>query len=106
MSFQTVPDDSITCRTETVGRVHPHVRAKIVDEDDQTVTIGGPGEICVAGYNVQKGYWADEKRSKEVMRKHKGDPETVWMHTGDVGVMDAEGYLRGKPISASTCSIA
>lgn len=43
-------------RTESVGKAHPHVRAKIVDEDGHIVPIGTPGEICVSGYLLQKGY--------------------------------------------------
>ena len=43
-------------RTETVGKVHPHVKAKIINEKGDVVPVGVPGEICVAGYNVQKGY--------------------------------------------------
>ena len=42
-------------RTDTVGKVHAHVKAKIVDENGEIVPIGVPGEICVSGYNLQKG---------------------------------------------------
>ena len=41
-------------------------------------------------------YWEDEGQTKQVMKHHPGDPETVWMHTGDIGVLDQEGYLKGK----------
>ncbi|KAF8970222.1 hypothetical protein BDZ97DRAFT_1694974 [Flammula alnicola] len=92
VSFQTTPDDPIIKRVETVGKVQPHVKAKIVDPNGNVVDVGKPGEICVAGYLLQKGYWDDEDQTKAVM---KTDAEgTLWMHTGDEGIMDEEGYLR------------
>ncbi|KAH7107956.1 acyl-CoA synthetase [Auriculariales sp. MPI-PUGE-AT-0066] len=99
VSFQTTPDDPLIKRVETVGRVQPHVKAKLVDTEGRTVPIGEPGELCVAGYLLQKGYWNDLKQTQEVVRTHPDeevneDQGTVWMHTGDVGIMDKEGYLR------------
>jgi acyl-CoA synthetase (AMP-forming)/AMP-acid ligase II len=55
VSFQIVPTDPLIKRVETVGRVHPHVRAKIVDEAGNIVPVNTPGELCVAGYLLQKG---------------------------------------------------
>ncbi|KAK0203997.1 hypothetical protein DFS33DRAFT_1384269 [Desarmillaria ectypa] len=92
VSFQTTPEDSVVKRVETVGKVQPHVRAKIVDMDGQIVPVGIPGQIWVAGYLVQKGYWEDEAQTAQVMQK---DSEgTLWMLTGDEGIIDDEGYLR------------
>lgn len=92
VSFQTTPADPIEKRVETVGKVQPHVKAKLIDSEGNIVPVGVPGEICVAGYLLQKGYWEDEVQTKAVM---KVDEEgTLWMHTGDEGIMDAEGYLR------------
>ncbi|KAK0438327.1 uncharacterized protein EV420DRAFT_1280087 [Desarmillaria tabescens] len=92
VSFQTTPEDPVVKRVETVGKVQPHVRAKIVDTDGQVVPVGTPGQICVAGYLVQKGYWEDEAQSAQVMQR---DSEgTLWMLTGDEGIMDEEGYLK------------
>ncbi|TFK91631.1 acyl-CoA synthetase [Polyporus arcularius HHB13444] len=92
VSFQTTPDDPIMKRVETVGRVLPHVRAKVVDLEGQVVPVGKPGELLVAGYPLQKGYWNDEEQTRRVMQR---DAEgTLWMHTGDEGIMDEEGYLR------------
>ncbi|VDC03112.1 unnamed protein product [Peniophora sp. CBMAI 1063] len=92
VSFQTTPDDSLIARTETVGRARPHVRAKIVDEDGHIVPVGTRGELCTAGYLLQKGYWEDPEQTSHVMRR---DAEgTLWMHTGDEAVLDEEGYLR------------
>lgn len=55
VSFQTTPADPIIKRVETVGKVQPHVKAKIIDSEDKIVPIGVPGQICVAGYLLQKG---------------------------------------------------
>ncbi|KAK0480921.1 acetyl-CoA synthetase-like protein, partial [Armillaria novae-zelandiae] len=79
-------------RVETVGKVQPHVRAKIVNTDGQVVPVGTPGQICVAGYLVQKGYWEDEAQTAQVMQRDADG--TLWMHTGDEGIMDEEGYLK------------
>lgn len=55
MTFQTMFDDTLEKRVETVGRIHPHIRAKIVDPDGKIVPVGVPGELIVAGYALQKG---------------------------------------------------
>jgi acyl-CoA synthetase (AMP-forming)/AMP-acid ligase II len=55
VSFQTTPADTIIKRVETVGRVQPHVKAKIIDGDGNVVATGTPGELCVSGYLVHKG---------------------------------------------------
>jgi acyl-CoA synthetase (AMP-forming)/AMP-acid ligase II len=94
VSFQTTPADPIIKRVETVGRVQPHVMAKIIDQDGHVVPVGKPGELCIAGYLVQKGYWEDAEQTQKVMRADPNDPSTVWMHTGDEGIMDEEGYLK------------
>ncbi|KAI0037148.1 acyl-CoA synthetase [Vararia minispora EC-137] len=92
ISFQTTPDDSIECRVETVGRVRPHVCAKIVDASGDVVPVGTPGEVLVSGYLLQRGYWGDEEQTARVM---KWDSDGVlWMHTGDEGILDENGYLR------------
>ncbi|EIW55520.1 acyl-CoA synthetase [Trametes versicolor FP-101664 SS1] len=92
VSFQTTPDDPVIKRVETVGRILPHVKAKIVDLEGRVVPVGTPGEILVAGYLLQKGYWGDPEQTAHVMQTdEKG---TLWMHTGDEGIMDEEGYLR------------
>lgn len=41
-------------------------------------------------------YWQDKEQTEAVMRRHPGDPDTLWMHTGDTGIMDEEGYLSGQ----------
>lgn len=56
VSFQTTPVDSITQRVETVGKVLPHVMAKVVDRAGNVVPVNTPGELLVSGYLLQKGY--------------------------------------------------
>jgi fatty-acyl-CoA synthase len=88
VSTQTKPDDSIDHRTSTVGRVHPHVTVKVVDPDTgETVPRGATGELCTAGYGVMLGYWDDSARTAEAI------DADGFMHTGDLAVMDADGYL-------------
>jgi fatty-acyl-CoA synthase len=89
VSTQTLPDDSLHHRTATVGRVHPHVEVRIVavDEPDATVERGETGELCTRGYSVMTGYWNDAERTAEAI---DGDG---WMHTGDLAVMDQDGYV-------------
>ncbi|KAH9477789.1 Acyl-CoA ligase sidI [Psilocybe cubensis] len=96
VSFQTTPADPIIKRVETVGKVQPHVKAKIIDTQGNVVDVGKPGEICVAGYLLQKGYWEDDEQTRSVMKRDEDG--TLWMHTGDEGIMDEEGYLRGKTV--------
>ena len=86
VSFQTVPEDPLARRVDSVGRVHPHVEVRIVDEQGDTVARGEIGELLTRGYSVMQGYWGDAKRSAEAV-----DAEG-WMHTGDQAVIDADGY--------------
>ncbi|SOV05405.1 related to Long-chain-fatty-acid--CoA ligase [Ustilago sp. UG-2017a] len=97
VTFGCDVDAPIVRRCETVGRVYPHVHAKIVSPDDSTgkpLPVGQPGELCTAGYVVMEGYWKDPRRTNEAMEKHPDEPDIVWMRTGDIGIMDQEGYVR------------
>jgi fatty-acyl-CoA synthase len=88
VSTQTLPDDSLHHRTATVGRAHPHVEIRVADPvTGETLPRGATGEFCTRGYSVMTGYWADEARTAEAI-----DPEG-WMHTGDLAVMAADGYV-------------
>ncbi|HSL09410.1 MAG TPA: AMP-binding protein [Pseudonocardiaceae bacterium] len=88
VSTQTRADDSLDRRVSTVGRVHPHLEVKIIDPDTgRTVPRGTPGELCTRGYSVMLGYWEQPDQTAEVIDRAR------WMHTGDVAVMDPEGYL-------------
>ncbi|MGO2029591.1 MAG: AMP-binding protein [Glutamicibacter ardleyensis] len=87
VSCQTRADDDLEARTETIGRVHPHLEVKIVDPaTGETVERGEPGEYCTRGYSVMLGYWNDEAKTKEAI-----DSEN-WLHTGDLAVMREDGY--------------
>jgi fatty-acyl-CoA synthase len=86
VSFQSRTDDPLERRVSTVGRVHPHVQAKIVDDSGRVVPRGVAGELLTRGYSVMRGYWADAARTREVL-----DP-AGWMHTGDLAVLDEDGY--------------
>jgi fatty-acyl-CoA synthase len=88
VSTQTRRDDGIDRRTATVGRVGPHLEVKIVDPaTGLTVPRGEPGELCTRGYSVMLGYWSEPEKTAEAIDAAR------WMHTGDIGVMDEDGYL-------------
>ncbi len=94
VSTQTGRDDSLAKRTETVGRVHPHVEIKIIDPvTGDTIERGtgtdepASGEFCTRGYSVMLGYWDDDERTAEAI------DADGWMHTGDLATMDADGYV-------------
>ena len=86
VSFQTAISDPVSRRTATVGRVQPHAEVKVVDETGQTVPVGAEGELCTRGYLVMQGYWDDPERTAEAI------DADGWMHTGDLGRLDQEGY--------------
>ncbi|WP_315918088.1 AMP-binding protein [Mesorhizobium sp. SP-1A] len=86
VSFQSNVDDPLEKRVSTVGRIQPHVEAKVIGAEGETVPVGRAGELCTRGYSVMKGYWEDEEKTAEAI-----DPEG-WMHTGDLATLDAEGY--------------
>jgi fatty-acyl-CoA synthase len=88
VSCQTRPDDDTERRVSTVGRVHPHVEVKVIDpETGRVVPRGEPGEMCTRGYSVMLGYWDEPAKTAEAIDAAR------WMHTGDLAVMDAAGYL-------------
>jgi fatty-acyl-CoA synthase len=88
VSTQTRVDDSIERRVATVGRVGPHLESKVIDpETGLTVPRGTPGELCTRGYSVMLGYWRQPDKTSEVIDAAR------WMHTGDLAVMDDDGYL-------------
>ena len=85
---QTRPDDDIRLRVESVGRAMPGIEVRIVDPD--TGKILGPGEqgeVCCRGYNVMKGYYNMPEATAEAI------DADGWLHSGDLGVMDQDGYL-------------
>jgi fatty-acyl-CoA synthase len=90
VSVQSSTADSVERRVGTVGRVHPHLEIKIVDENGKVVPRGNLGELCVRGYSVMLGYWEDMDKTQEVIDVAK------WMHTGDIAEMDEEGFVKIK----------
>jgi fatty-acyl-CoA synthase len=80
--------DPFDKRVSSVGRVFPHVECKIVDPlTGRIVPRGTPGEVLARGYNVMLGYWNDPKATAEAIDTAR------WMHTGDLAMMDADGYV-------------
>ncbi|HEY5647308.1 MAG TPA: AMP-binding protein [Pseudomonadales bacterium] len=81
-------DDPFEARVTTVGRAHTNWELKIIREDGSTADIGETGEVCARGYGVMQGYWEDPEKTAEAV-----DAEG-WMHSGDLGEMDAKGYVK------------
>jgi len=84
----TRPDDSLERRTETVGTNLPHQEVKIIDPDGRTLPIGDIGEVCFRGYHVMRGYYGNEEATAKTI------DSAGWLHSGDLGAMDADGYVR------------
>ncbi|MEQ3363346.1 AMP-binding protein [Raoultibacter massiliensis] len=86
---QTTVDDDIEHKCETVGRKHEPVLVKIVDPDTGKVCgTGEPGELCCKGYNVMKGYYKMPEETAKVI------DEEGYLHSGDLGTVDEDGYYR------------
>ncbi len=86
-SCHSLPTTPIDKRIATVGLVQPHLEVKIVDTDTgDTLPIGQVGEVLTKGYAVMLGYWNDTQKTAEAV-------VDGWMHTGDLGRMDEEGYI-------------
>jgi fatty-acyl-CoA synthase len=86
VSFQSAVDDPLERRVSTVGRIQPHLEAKIVDSDGCIVPRGQSGELCTRGYSVMLGYWDDREKTNEVI------DGAGWMHTGDLATLDQDGH--------------
>ncbi|MBX0331676.1 AMP-binding protein [Pontibacter sp. HSC-14F20] len=88
VSTQSQLDDPLEKRVSTVGKVHPHLEVKIVDpETGLILPRGQKGELCTRGYSVMLGYWDMPEATARVL-------QNGWMHTGDLAVMDEEGYVQ------------
>lgn len=88
----TEPSDTLQQRLETVGRVFPHVSAKVVDANNRVVPVGSRGELCVSGWLLQAGYYKNAEKTAEVMIQDEDG--VIWMHTGDEATIDEAGYCR------------
>ncbi|PLT32472.1 AMP-binding protein [Bacillus sp. V5-8f] len=86
---QTRTDDPIELRVSSVGRALPNVEVKIVEPGtSRELPAGEQGELCTRGYHVMKGYYNNPDATKEAI------DQDGWLHTGDLAVMDENGYCR------------
>ncbi|MBU1233924.1 MAG: AMP-binding protein, partial [Proteobacteria bacterium] len=89
LTHLTEPDDTVLHRTETVGRNLPHQEVKVVDTaNNEVVKPGITGEICFRGYHLMLGYYRNPEATAKAI------DSAGWLHSGDLGIMDDEGYLR------------
>ena len=88
VSTQTGPDDDLERRVTSVGRTQPQLESKIVDEQGRIVPRGQIGELCTRGYSVMLGYWNNPEATAQAIDRAR------WMHTGDLAVMDDQGYVK------------
>jgi fatty-acyl-CoA synthase len=86
VSFQSAVDDPLERRVSTVGRIQPHLEAKVIAADGRIVASGLSGELCTRGYSVMLGYWDEKEKTDEVL------DAAGWMHTGDLATLDGQGY--------------
>jgi fatty-acyl-CoA synthase len=88
VSTMSARDDPLERRVCTVGRVMPHLEVSVRDPGTRALLPRGTaGELCTRGYSVMRGYWDDEAATRAAI------DEGGWMHSGDLAVMDAEGYV-------------
>ncbi|WP_413604881.1 AMP-binding protein [Flavobacterium rakeshii] len=88
VSIQTVIGAPLEKQVSTVGTVQDHLEIKIIDpETGHIVPKGQPGELCTRGYSVMLKYWNNPEATAVVL------DDARWMHTGDIAVMDNEGYV-------------
>jgi acyl-CoA synthetase (AMP-forming)/AMP-acid ligase II len=81
------PDDDAETIANTSGCAIPDTEVRVVDDDGTEVARGEPGEIVVKGYNVTQGYFEEPEQTAATIKNG-------WLHTGDIGVMDARGYIK------------
>ncbi|CAG2247729.1 ACSF2 [Mytilus edulis] len=86
VTFQNFRDDNIEKKVGTIGKPHPHVEAKVIDEYGNVVPCDTPGELCTRGYTTMLGYWNNPARTADVIKLDR------WYHTGDIATMDEDGY--------------
>ncbi len=87
VSTQTLIGTPLEKQVSTVGTVQDHLEIKIVDESGRILQRGEHGELCTRGYSVMLKYWNDPENTKKVL------DDARWMHTGDMAVMDKDGYI-------------
>lgn len=87
VSTQTLIGTPLEKQVSTVGTVQDHLEIKIIDESGKILKRGEHGELCTRGYSVMLKYWNDPENTKKVL------DDARWMHTGDMAVMDKDGYI-------------
>ncbi|BAE59067.1 hypothetical protein BDV35DRAFT_407082 [Aspergillus flavus] len=87
--FNAVTTDTIETRLRTVGKVMPHAKAKIIDAEGRIVPVGQRGELCIAGYQLTKGYWNNPDKTAETLTTDADG--TTWLKTGDEAIFDPQG---------------
>jgi acyl-CoA synthetase (AMP-forming)/AMP-acid ligase II len=90
--FNAYTHDTVDRKLSTVGKLMPHAHAKIVDRRGNIVPLGVRGQLCIAGYQLQAGYWLNAEKTAECMIHD--DQGVLWLHTGDEAEFDAEGYCK------------
>jgi len=89
LTHLTTRDDSLERRTATVGHNLPHQEVKVVDTTTgRSVARGDIGEICFRGYHIMRGYYGDAAATQKAIDAQG------WLHSGDLGSMDGDGYVR------------
>jgi len=89
LTHLTSHDDSVARRTETVGTNLPHQEVKVIDvKISATLPCDEVGEVCFRGYHVMRAYYGDAEATRKTV------DASGWLHSGDLGTMDADGYVR------------
>jgi fatty-acyl-CoA synthase len=89
LTHLTVRDDSFEHRIDTVGTNLPHQEVKVADlQTGRTLPVNETGEICFRGYHVMREYYGDPEATARAV------DAAGWLHSGDLGTMDEEGYVR------------
>ncbi len=89
LTHLTTREDTLERRVETVGTNLPHQEVKVVDvESRNTVPLDTVGEICFRGYHIMRSYYGDPEATAQAI------DERGWLASGDLGTMDADGYVR------------
>lgn len=83
----SVNPHDITYHSGSIGLPIPSTEVKLVDEEDNEVAPGEPGELCIRGPQVMTGYWGQPQATEEILRDG-------WLYSGDIAVMDEQGFLR------------